>query len=348
MPDAPTRAQLTETAGPTAAFKVEVNGIEITQREAKGLESFVVEVHLDKIGRAEFIFSGDEALKPGDVDIGQEVKVTVGGTTDTIFEGKITHLGHLHEGGVDTFRIVAMDDLIKLAASNETLVYEEMTDSDIASQVIGSGGATTGTVDATSGTRPYVLQRAESNLRFLKRLAARNGYLVYVTEGKVNFAKPQFSDDAVKVGPGDLIALESVRSDIGIPQNVKVVGWDYVAKEKVEGEFSASGIDQIGGGGTPALQTYAADYHVVDVFVNTADAANGIAEATMNQMARQFVQGKVKVRMIGELYPGKKIEFEGGYSGFDANAFVVGVRHVVESGGVATTTAWFVGNTKPA
>ena len=335
-----TEPTLRTASSPTAAYVVNCAGTKMTQQDPKGLETLVVETHLDKIGRADLLIKPEAESPPSGLTLGADVDVSIGGSDKKAFQGKITHLTHVHENGTDMVRVVAMDPLIKLAASNETVVYEEQKDSDIASSVLGGDA---GTVDATSATHAYVLQRAESNLRFVKRLAARNGYLVYAEEGKIHFKKPQVSDTPKDISPGDLISLETTISDVGIPQTVKVFGWDYV----VEGESASSGVDKIGGGDAPSSVTWTADHDIVDVFVKDPAVATDIAKGVMNQMARQYVQGKVTVNSNGELFPGQRIKLAGQFEGFNADAYVVGVRHVVEQGSVATTTAWFVSNTKP-
>jgi phage protein D len=332
---------------PTAAFKIDINGTEFTQASSGSLESLIVETHLDKIGRAELVLSGDSDTQPRDLNLGDEIKVSIGGDARQALHGTITHLSHVHQQGVDSVRIVAMDPLIKLAASNVTKVYEEQSDSDIASAVIGDAGATAGTVDSTSEVRPYVLQRAESNLRFLKRLAARNGYLVYAEENTVHFKKPQFSDDPIEVDQELWIKLEMTKSDAGVPQKVVVYGWNYTDKIGVSGELASTAIETIGGGAAPSSVTWTGDHQVVDVFVNSDAAAATMAKGLMNQLARQLVQGSCTVKQDGRFYPGVKVKFSGSYQGYNAEGVVVGVRHVVETGGVASTTFWFVGNTTP-
>lgn len=345
-----TKPGISANATPAATFKVELPGIgEVTQAEPKNLQRLVVETHLDKIGVAHITFVGD--FKPSSVTIGGDVKISMGGSADNAFTGVVTGFRHCWRGGVETVTIEAMDPLVKLACSRETKVWggavgDAIKDSDVAGDVIGAGGCTSGNVEETSEARPYILQRNESNLSFLKRLAARNGYLVFCEEGEINFQKPQFSGASEEVTQEDISVLDYQRSDMDLPQAVEVSGWDYVAKERVVG--NSSDITAIGGGSTPSGVTFQADSYISDVFVNSESAAKGMAEAEMNRLARTFVRGSCSTSGNGAIKIGGKVKFIGSYEKFNPEGLVVAVRHVVEPGAVYQSTFWFVGNTEPA
>lgn len=331
-----------------ASFRVNVGSTECTQDDPKKMLRLVVETHLDKIGVAQVTFTGD--IKPSDFNIGDDVSISVGGCSDPAFVGIVTGFRHTWRGGIESVTVEAMDPLIKLAASRETKVWggdtsDQIKDSDAANDAISAGGCDAGNVEDTPGTRPYILQRNESNLAFLKRLAARNGYLVFCEEGKVNFQKPQFSGQSVDITQPDIKNLDYSRSDVEIPNAVHVEGWDYIAKERVTA--SSSDVTPIGGGSPASATTYGADLYISDVFVNSESGAKEMAEAEMNRLARSFVRGSCTVMGNGQLKIGGKIKLDGSYQGFNPEGLIVGVRHVVEPGTVYDTTVWFVGNTEP-
>jgi phage protein D len=346
-----TQPKLAANAAPTASFKVEVDGLEASTQEAPNfLERLVVETHLDKIGSAQVTFAYNDGFKPSLAAIGGAVKISVGGSADNAFTGVITGFRHSWRGGREFVTVEAMDPLVKLGASRQTKVWggattDKIKDSDAASEVISGGGCTAGNVEATAGERPYIFQRNESNLAFLKRLAARNGYLVFASEGKVNFQKPQFSGASAEVSLQDIVQLDYSRSDAELPQSVAVTGWDYVAKKQVKG--SSSDITAIGGGSTPSGVTFGADTYISDVFIDSDAGAKAMAEAEMNRLARTFVRGSCTTVGNGSVKIGGKVKFIGSFEGFNPEGLVVGVRHVIEGGSVFQTTFWFVGNTEP-
>ncbi len=335
----------------TPGFKVTLNGTEFTQDAPLGLSRISVETHLDKIGVARLTFAPD-ANVPSSLAIGQDVEISFAPSDTKVFKGYITGITHAWKQGTERFTVVAMDPLVKLAASNATKVWggkpdDKIKDSAVAGDVLSAGGVDQGTVDQTAGERPYVFQRAESNLAFLKRLAGRNGYLVYAEEGKVHFKKPQFSNPSEAVAQNDIIDMEYTVSDRQIPTKVKVFGWDYMTKKQVKGELEASGTDGIGGGGAPEPVTWKAEHHIVDVFVNSDSAAAEMAKAEMNRLARTLVQGRCTTPLNGKVIPGSKVKFEGSFKKFNPEALVVGVRHMHDTAETSRTQFWFVGNTNP-
>lgn len=347
--------------GDNAVFKVTVDGTEYTQENPQGLSYLRVEDHVDMIGVAEIGFSQNDGEDAGPPSLGAEVEVSVGGSEYLVFKGYVSAIRQSYQKGRIVFYVQAMDPLVKLAASRITKVYEEMTDSDIVSAVISRAGLTAGTVDSTSLSHPYVLQRNESDLSFLRRLAARNGYLLMATEGKIDFKKPQFGD-ATEVkksgeegGGGDtsdsmVISFDFTYSTVNVPKEVKVVSWDYRKKEEVE--FVATELEAIGGGKAANSETAGMMWEgraafVSDVWGDEVDMVKGMAESDMNRFGRQFLKGRAVFQGSGDYHAGTMYKFSGYATGFNPTVFVIGSRHVVQVGIGFTSEIMFCSNTYP-
>jgi phage protein D len=266
-----------------------------------------------------------------------------------MFKGLVTGLRHhARAGTIEYVTIVAMDPLCKLGASRHTRIFEEVTDSDIVSSVLGDASVDAGTVDSTSGSNKYVIQRNESDLSFLKRLAARNGFLLLGNgEGKVDFKKVQYSGTKKEFGRSDLQQFDYTVTHQGVPPSVTVVGWSYVDKAKVEG--NSSSVDTIGGGSDAVAKTgsiWQADLFITDVHVADEGAARAMAESEHNRLARSFVRGSATVAGTGEIKAGSLVKFKDFATGFNPEAYVISSRHIVENG-VYTTEFHFIGNTEP-
>jgi len=326
-------------------------GFDITQAESQGLEGMEVEDHVDMMGVARATFNTG-GMDWSNVNLGDAVQVGFGGTSDMTFGGYITGIRHFKpKDGNEFMQIIAMDPLCKLAASRHTRVWNEddsPTDDKIANSVLGDASVEIGTVDSTSYSPKYVIQRNESDLTFLRRLAARNGYLLLGNcEGKVDFKKPQYSASPLELTRDQLMVFEYTVSPADVPPDVTVYGWDYVAKEKVEG--TASSIDTIGGGASAldAAGTIWQDTcYVSDVQVDDADLATAMAESELNRMARSYVRGRGVTQGTGEIRAGKKVKFSGFATGFNPEVFVVASKHKIQNG-TYITEFYFEGNTKP-
>jgi phage protein D len=286
----------------------------------------------------------------GDIQMGDPVTCAFGGHADVFFTGVITAIRHYSvAGGLEMVEILALDPLCKLGASRHTRIFEEQKDSDIVSSVLGDAGLEAGVVDSTAVTHDYVLQRNESDLVFLRRLAARNGYqLRSAPNGKADFIKAQF-------GGGETLRREQVmqfdymKSHQGVPPNLTVYGWNYMDKEMVSGTAGSGDIDPIGDGENGVAATgsiWQADSFISDVLVSEQSAALEIAKAELNRHARTYVRGRVVTIGNGALRAGTKITFDGYAAGFNPEGYIVGSRHVYTRGHYHTEFN-FVGNTEP-
>ncbi len=339
----------TVTNNEAPRFTVKVNGNEFQQATADGIETISVEDHVDMVGIAEIKFSANSSVSWTSNPIGGDIEVAVGGDAAAIFKGYITELRGAYAKGERTFTVVAMDPLCKLAASRVTQVYEEVKDSDVVSTVLGRAGVTKGTVDSTAGISKYVIQRNESDLFFLKRLAARNGFLLMAKEGKVEFKKVQYSGSPTEIKAAEIIHLEWAWSTAQVPKDVTVIGWDYVTKAMVEGTSAAGDLDKIGTGADAVAETgpiWQGKSYVSDVLVSTQAGAKEMATSEINRAARTALRGRAVVQGNGALRSGTRVKFSGHATGLNPEGYVVASRHMVEEGGF-TTEIHFVGNTKP-
>lgn len=332
----------------TLSYTINIAGQEITQQDPQGLEHLSVETHLDKVGVAQLTFAVDGPSWSSFV-IGDEAEISVG-TGSKVFGGVITEKRHSFRRGVHTITIVVMDPAIKLASSRKTRVFEETSDSDVFSSVCGEAGVETGTVDSTSEVPLYTFQRNESDLRFLRRLAARNGYLVYAVDGKVNFAKPQFGGGSVELSNENMISYDCGVSSASVPPNLTVYGWSYVEKRMVSYTASSGDLFTIGGGSDAVAETgtiWQEDSYISDVQVSTDGGAEAMAVGELNRLARSFVRGRAIVQANGDLYAGVGVTFSGMDAGGNPEGVVVSCRHVADIRSGTTTEIHFVSNTKP-
>jgi hypothetical protein len=339
----------------TPKIKINLAGNEIKQADPKGLVYMSIEDHLDMIGVA-MISLNTEGVKWSSLKVGADVEVEVAKSSTKMFKGVVTGLRHSFQKGKDVLTVIAMDPLIKMAASRVTKVYgdavaADQLDSDVVSAVISRAGCSAGKVDATSSKHKYIFQRNESDYNFCKRLAARNGYMLRSTEGKIDFIKPQFTGATVKFTQENLIALDYTVNPVNVPSEITVIGWDYYAKAKVEGTASSGDVIAIGGGTNAAADNggiWAQKSFISDVLVTSQGGAKEMAVGELNRLARRMVTGRAVVQGNGDIIAGAKVQFTNMKSKFNPEVFVVSARHIVEPGGNFTTEFTFCGNTWPA
>jgi phage protein D len=337
-------------ANNAARYRVTVGGLTCTQDNPQGLEYLMVEDHLDMIGVAEISFkagSGNQADWES-FEIGTDVEVTVGNGSRKVFVGTVTSMKHGQTKGNPGLTLKCMDPLSKVAATRNTKTWEDKSDSDIVSEILGQHGVA-GVVDSVDGTPPkYTFQRNESDFVFIRRLAARNGYLVMANEGKVDFKKPQFSGPSTEVPRDQLISLDYNQNSRSIPSSVKVVGWDYATKQKIEGTASSSDIQGIGSGSnTTESGGFAGEMVISDVQVSSQEDAKKMAVSELNRLARQGVQGTATVQGSGDLYAGGRMDLSQHATGFNPEVLIVSARHRVHNKTGFVTEVTFCSNTAP-
>ena len=344
----------TSSSNTAPGFTVKVGSKEYTQASADGTASLIVEDHVDMVGMAQLSLTGSTLTDAADIKFGDPMEVKLAGGSEVLFTGVVTEVRISWLKAKNTTTIVAMDPLCKLAASRNTKVHSnpdsKQSDSDVASSVISAAGLTAGTVDSTSGTPDYTLQRNESDLFFLKRLAARNGYLLCATpDGKVDFKKTQFQGGTtVELDLNNMEAVEYAMNTLNLPaEGVKVYGWDPVAKETVSGEASASAVTAIGSGEAPTSGDLWKGASVIsDVMVTSQSAAQAVAESELNRVSRSFLRGRVTGPGNGSWRAGILVKFTGFASGLNPEGFVVSSRHTIGADGFKSELH-FVGNRAP-
>lgn len=341
---------MADTGKTVPEFAAKIGGVTINKGQNKGLEALVVEDHVDMMGCAQLTFN-DKEIKWDSFKFGDPVEVSFGDSADLVFKGFLTGIRHQQANkGNHLVTVVALDETVKMGASRVTKVWEEMTDSDIVSQVISAAGLSPA-VDSTSGSNAYVLQRNESNLAFAKRLAARNGYLLMsnAKDGTIDFKKPQFGGSGKKIAKDSVLALDYSFTPTNVPPKMKTVGWDYVAKEKVEGTAGSGDLLTIGGGKNAVAETGqvwdSEGSFIGDVMVSNASVAKDIAVGELNRLARNFLRGTCRTIGSGELRAGTMVEFDG--LPLNPKAFILSSRHVITREDGYQTEVRFASNTRP-
>lgn len=330
-------------------FKVTLAGREHTQAQPNGLEYVLVEDHLDLVGVARITVNVDHGAWSS-IQIGSDVEVSVGDSDRKMFSGVVTGMRHAFKQGRETLTIHAMDPLIKASASRRTETYEKLTDSDIVQKVIGRAGLQAGQIDATTEKHDYVIQRNESDLEFMKKLAGRNNYVLCANEGKVDFKKAQFGSGPVEISPDMIEDMDYQMSAVQVPPQITTTGWDYVATSKVEGSAGAGDIEAIGSGKNAveaAAMIWKDTNNVADVMVHSQGTAKEVAVSELNRLARNFLRGSARVDGNAALFAGAKVKFKGHPDGFNAEVYVISSRHLFEIKRGYATEFTFCSNTMP-
>jgi phage protein D len=332
------------------SYDITIGSRTFSQATSDGLENLVIEDHVDMVEHMSVRLAGNEGQPKWEINIGDAVTAKLGAGEVSLFNGEVIAVEpSWGVDGIMTLTVRALDKSHRLARGRKTRFFENQKDSDVASTVGAESGLSV-TADPTEETHPYILQRNESNLAFLKRLAARNNFTLTVDEGKLIFQKAAFAGSPTKIEMGK--NLRSMRMGFNSMEQVDQVivrGWDIRKKEAIVGTASAGDIESIGGGQTgSAVSTSKFGAHtayITDVPVASQSQANALAKAELNRLARQFAHGSCTVDGNDGLRAGTVVEFSGLTTGHNGKFFIISSRHIISPNTGYLTEFTFCSNT---
>lgn len=271
----------------------------------------------------------DERLTPW-----KEVRIGVrfGGTEEELVTGYITHVKPTFtaDPGECLLAIWGMDKSVLMDRQEQLKDWPNKKDSDIAREII-SGYGLTPEVDDTEVIHDEALStiiQRETDLRFLRRLALRNGCELYLAGERVCFKNPALSEPpqpvlAVHFGAETTVTAFSLSVNGLEPANVAMAAIDRMTKEVLETEVTATSQPPLGSRGGPDLLGPGMDPGRVVVSRTAATGlpemtalsqgaydrgtwfVNGEGEVAVNQYGHILtVRGTVSVKGIGETHSG--------------------------------------------
>lgn len=255
------------------------------------------------------------------------------GDTDPLFSGYITHIRPAFAAPPQktSLEIWAIDNSVILDREEILKAWPAKKDSDIASEILTGHGFTASIGDQVEDTGVVhdeavstIIQR-ETDMRFLKRLALRNGFECYVDGDEAFFRSPQVDGEAqplLDVDSGSLTRF-SLEVNALVPAQVGVFQVDRANKEILNANAVTSDLRALGA--QDAAASLAGDVPAGKVFLGPGVATGSEELATLCQglfrRGEWFVFGEgevsannyghvlkprapVTIQGMGELYSG--------------------------------------------
>ena len=300
--------------------------------------------------------SGDTFWKHIDVfSIGDPVEIAFAASTTNSSEFDDANSGTVLKGEVTAIEVNFTSDsqapiIIRgydvshrLHRGRKIRSFQDVTDSDLISTVIGEVGITAGTVTTTSTTYPYVFQENQTNMEFLRERAARNGFELFVQDGKLNFRSPTAGTTINLTWLRDLNSFRVRVSSADQVSSVEVRGWDYVKKEAIVSTKSSATTVRTSndhGVGADTSSSFSGKpsspkITVVDQPVGSTTEADAIAQALMNEMGGEFIYADAKAEGNPLIRVGKVVSLSkmGKYNG---SYYITEARHIYTGGFYST------------
>jgi phage protein D len=318
------------------AYAVRVGGKDLMRNLLVAVNQVEVDMVLGATSRFTFTVSDayshkQRAFKTGhDADLlrlltfGVEVEVCMGygdgKSTPLVVSGSITEITtNFPDGGSPELTVSGIDHGFLLTMGKNSRTWSKACDSDAAHE-IASFNNLKATIEPTREKHAQIEQNQESDWEFLKKLADRNHFEIYVDEHRtLHFAAPNDKDTAVVrlvYGEG-LLSFKPEANLAGQISQVEVYGWDTKAKKPIVGRATAG--EESGLAGKSAgqnLNGFVRDPSKRPTLrlrqpVFTQAEADQRAKAALNERAKQFLTGEGETIGLPEIRPDRNIELDG-------------------------------------
>jgi phage protein D len=342
-------------------YAIRIGGSDLMRDQAVAVSQVEVDLVLGAASRFSFTVTDSYSNKlhsfltgsGGDVlellTFGAEVEICMGygdaRSTPTTMSGMITEITtNFPESGVPELSIAGYDHGFALTMGKNSRTWSKASDSDAAHE-IASFNNLAAIIETTSEKHAQIEQNQESDWEFLKKLADRNHFELYVDERKtLHFGKPNDKAGAVVrlvYGEG-LLSFKPEANLAGQISKVEVYGWDPQQKKAIIGVATTG--EESGLTGKSAgqhLNAFVRDPSKRPTLrlrqpVFTQSEANARAKAALSERAKQFLTGDGEAIGLPEVRPDRNVELANLGVPFSKTYYIKQATHKIDSNGYRT------------
>lgn len=311
---------------------VDLDGRRLGAAEAAAVVGLRVQQRCNLPALCEIVLADQPGLVP-EVRLGVELRITIEGHRAGLFHGEVTAVEHVHgpDGGHEV-RVRAYDALHRLRKARQVRARVDVTPARLAEELGGSVGLdVVAAVDGPPWDR--VLQRGESDLGFLTRVAGDAGLWFTVTSGALELFDATGSGSVVELSLGS--SLREARIDVNGDPSCSVVrgtGWNAALAEPHAAEVSTprSGREVAASADAEALGGDGI-VHLVDQGVHDEAQLSARLQARLDQETARSVTFWGVANGDPALHPGAVIEVQGLAPEVSGRYVVTSVDHVIDN-----------------
>lgn len=344
-------------------FAVRVARQDLVRDELVPISQIEADLELGAAGRFSFTIANSYSLKDHAflsgrrralfelLAFGTELEICMGygdaRTTPLIMAGVVCSITtNFPDAGSPELAVSGYDHAFALTNGKSSRTWSDATDS-AAVHEIASFHNLAAAIETTSERHAQIEQNQESDFEFIKKLAERNHFEVYVNAAKtLHFGKPRDRATAVATlrwGEG-LLSFKPEANLAGQIAGVKVYGWDPKAKKQIVGSAGAGDESDIAARDQSAATRIASTVRDpakrpmlrLRQPVFTQAEANQRAKAAFNERAKQFLTGEAEAIGLPEIRPDTRVALENLGDPFSRTYYVHQATHKVDSSGYRT------------
>jgi phage protein D len=229
-----------------ASATIEVGGSPIDQADMDNVEKIEVRNFVGLPDMASIRMAdpeGRHVAKPP-FFIGDEIRIKLGAIEATspspVFVGEIVAFEPEFTAHAAIVCVRAYDKSHRMNRNRRSATFQDMTLSDVVQKVLGENGLEAGKIDSTATVHPFLQQSMETDLDFIKRLAAMENCEFGMTGGQAflqrqpngggSTPKLAWRENAKEFKPRMTAAQQ--------PKKVRVASYDPGSRKAVVGEAS--------------------------------------------------------------------------------------------------------------
>ncbi|MGY4404075.1 phage late control D family protein [Bradyrhizobium sp. USDA 3315] len=343
------------------AFVVKVGGQVLTQDLAIGVSQVEVDLTLGGAGRFSFtvvetydlerraFLSGYGKSVLELLKFGAAVEIALGygdhGKLTPMIRGVVTEIStSFAENGTPELNVAGYDNMFSMTLGKRSQSWAKVSDSDVVNLLAREHNLST-RVEPTKEQHAQIEQNQESDVEFIKKLAARNHYEFFIDPptGLLSFAPPKDRQaGVVSLRWGEsLLSFKPEANLAAQVSSVEVYGWDPQSKKAIVGKAVAgeeSGSEGTRTSGGAALQTAIGKGAVLQLRqpVFTEAEARRRAEAVLNDHAKRFLTGEAESIGLPDLLPDRNVAIGNLGVPFSKTYYIQQTIHKIDSNGYRT------------
>jgi phage protein D len=301
--------------------------------------------------RYDIDITGDDipALSDARSDPGSllSVLVPVNGANVCLVKGPVTahQINFVHGGAGSYLEVQGTDTTIAMDRETKTVLWPDVTDSDAVNTILGQYGYTPD-LDPTDASHPenkHSLVQRDSDWRFVKRLARRNGILFWVDSDETGTETAHFKKPVVAGDPAmnldinlDTSQIDSLTLnwDVERPSSVVASQVNLNDKSAIDGAVAQTPLAPLGGTALSAIATGVRSVPVTapvdDVGDLQARGQSALIEA--GWFIRAACQTSLKA-LNDIMKPNTLVNLRGMGTRHSGNYYVAAVKHVITPDG---------------
>ena len=291
----------------------------------------------NKPWRYEQVFKIGKKVKLGfseSTTLDQNFKEDIEKIEKLLIEGEITGLEvHFNEKSEADIIVRGYDISHRLHRGRYNRSFLNQRDSDIVKKIAKEVGIKLGNIDLSGEVHKYVFQENQTNMEFLRERAARIGFELFITDGKINFCKPKAQGALPLKWLVDINKFSTRVTSAEQVSSVEVRAWDYTKKQlitqtaKKENQITQTG-NKLGTSTSNAFGNLKSqEMIVVDKPVASAKQAKTMAQALCDELGGEFVYADAKAEGNPEIRPGRVVTLEGMGDRYSGKYYVTETRH---------------------